>query len=89
MHVLTPLVMELLESASRQPGTVQLSPALLELAHRERYLAHETRGRRYDIGVRYGLLHAQLSLGLDGRHRDEVLRLLLDLLATRELGRPS
>jgi UTP--glucose-1-phosphate uridylyltransferase len=88
MHVLTPMVMDILAEAASQPGTVQLSPALAELARRERYLAFETSGRRYDIGVRYGLLNAQLALALAGRDRDEVLTLLLELLAARELGRP-
>lgn len=87
MHVLTPLVLELLDHASRQAGTIQLSPTLDQLARRERYLAFEARGRRFDIGARHGLLHAQLALGLEGRHRDEVLSLMLELLANRELGR--
>ena len=43
------------------------------LAERERYLACELQGRRYDIGVQYGLLTAQLALALDGKDRDEVL----------------
>ena len=41
-------------------------------------------GRRYDIGVRYGLLTAQLALALSGRDRDDVLSQLVELLATRE-----
>ncbi len=87
MHVLTPTVMDLLADAAIRPGTVQLSPALAELARRERCLAFEARGRRFDIGNRYGLLHAQLALALDGQDRDEVLTLLVELLASRELGR--
>lgn len=90
MHVLTPLVMDWLAAeAARSQASVALTPALDHLARRERYLAFETRGRRYDIGHRYGLLHAQLALGLDGRHRDEILSLLLELLASRELNRPA
>ncbi len=88
MHVLTPLVLELLEDAARKPGSVQLSPILDQLARRERYLAFEARGRRFDIGPRLGLLKAQLALGLEGRQRDEVLTLMLELLADRELDRP-
>jgi UTP--glucose-1-phosphate uridylyltransferase len=38
-------------------------------------------GRRYDIGVQYGLLTAQLALALNGKDRDEVLTLLIELLA--------
>src|ERR1017187_636639 len=78
MHVLTPTVMDFL--APR----VSLSAALAELARREQYLALERANRRYDIGVRYGLLTAQLALALSGRDRDEVLSQLVELLAMRE-----
>ena len=46
--------------------------------------ALELRGRRYDIGVRYGLLTAQLALAFEGHDRDEVLSNLVELLATKE-----
>ena len=80
LHVLTPSVMEIL---SRQlvDGRADLSSALSEIARRERYLAHELQGRRHDIGVRYGLLTAQLALGLAGKDRDEVLSNIVELLA--------
>jgi UTP--glucose-1-phosphate uridylyltransferase len=64
-------------------GGVHLSPALAKLAARERYLACELQGRRYDIGVKYGLLAAQLALALDGQDRDEVLCGLVELLSAR------
>ena len=86
MHVLTPQVMELLGEALRTADgkkTVPLTPSLAKLATRERYLAHELSGTRYDIGLTYGLLSAQLALSLSGRDREEVLALLLELLATR------
>jgi UTP--glucose-1-phosphate uridylyltransferase len=86
MHVLTPLVMELLSdsSARAQPGErVALTGALAQLATRERFLAAELQGRRYDIGVKYGLLNAQLAIALQGRDREEVLSDLVELLATR------
>ncbi len=84
MHVLTPTVFDLLaEMLARDHAGLPLSAALARLARRERYLAHEIRGRRYDIGAKYGLLTAQLALGLDGADRDEVLTGLVDLLAAR------
>ena len=86
MHVLTPAVMEFLaEDIARAGGksSVALSPTLARLARRERYLASELQGRRYDIGVKYGLLTAQLALALDGQDREEVLSGLVELLATR------
>jgi UTP--glucose-1-phosphate uridylyltransferase len=67
------------------PVTVTLSPALAELAARERYLALERPWWRYDVGVKYGLLSAQIALALSGRDRDEVLAQVLELLALREL----
>lgn len=86
MHVLTPTVMDLLaEEVKRadRKGGVHLSTALAKLATRERYLACVLQGRRYDIGVKYGLLTAQLALALDGQDRDEVLSGLVELLAAR------
>jgi UTP--glucose-1-phosphate uridylyltransferase len=83
MHVLPPTIMDLLAEdvgAAGETGGVTLSPALARLARRERYLAAELQGRRYDIGAKYGLLTAQLALALDGRDRDEVLTGLVELL---------
>ncbi len=86
MHVLTPTVMEILREqiATNPAGT--LSAALAELARREQYLASDTESRRYDLGVRYGLLAAQVALALAGRDRDEVLARLLELVATRSMA---
>ena len=64
---------------------IHLTTALAKLSANEKYLAYELRGRRFDIGVKYGLLTAQLALALDGRDRDEVLGGLVELLARREL----
>jgi UTP--glucose-1-phosphate uridylyltransferase len=84
MHVLTPAVMELLNAAvTKSAERVQLTPALAQLAQRERYLASELQGRRYDIGVQYGLLTAQLALALAGEDRDEVMATIIELLARR------
>ena len=84
MHVLTPAVMNLLaESAARAKGPVNLTNALAKLSGHERYLAYEVQGRRYDIGLKYGLLTAQLALALEGKDRDEVLSGLVELLALR------
>jgi UTP--glucose-1-phosphate uridylyltransferase len=80
LHVLTPTVMEILARQLAE-GRADLSNALSEIARRERYLAHELQGRRHDIGVRYGLLTAQLALGLAGKDRDEVLTNIIELLA--------
>ena len=83
MHVLTGSVMAALDEAVRQAegAKVQLSPALARAAASQRYLAAELQGRRYDIGVKYGLLTAQLALSLSGPDRNEVLAQLVELLA--------
>jgi UTP--glucose-1-phosphate uridylyltransferase len=83
IHVLTPAVMEILARQIKGSApNIQLSAALAGLAESERYLAYELKGRRYDIGVQYGLLVAQLALALAGKDRAEVLAQLVELLAT-------
>jgi UTP--glucose-1-phosphate uridylyltransferase len=90
MHVLTPTVMERLsEMAATGKSAISLSSVLNSLAGRERYLALELQGRRYDIGLKYGLLTAQLALALDGRDRDEVLSNLVELLALKGDAPPA
>ena len=85
MHVLTPTAMDLLGAEiTAAKGPVNLTGALAQLAAKERYLAYEAQGRRFDIGVKYGLLNAQIALALDGRNRDEVLSGLVELLAERQ-----
>lgn len=76
MHVLTPAVMALLA----EPGAT-LSGALDALIHRERYLALSVIGTRYDIGVKYGLLGAQLALALSGPDRADVLAQIVEVMA--------
>ncbi|MEI7911330.1 MAG: sugar phosphate nucleotidyltransferase [Verrucomicrobiota bacterium] len=84
LHVLTPAIMGILARQLADPavtGNTDLSGALAELVHCERYLAHELKGLRHDIGQRYGLLNAQLALALSGKDRDEVLTQIVELLA--------
>lgn len=86
MHVLTPTIMELLAAAldeMPQGAAVSLSPSLSALAQRERFLALEVDGARYNIGIRYGLLFAQLALALSGRDRDQILTEMVELLAAK------
>jgi UTP--glucose-1-phosphate uridylyltransferase len=83
MHVLSPRVMDLLGEIGTATQPLQLTSALGRLIGRERYLAAELQGRRFDIGARYGLLIAQLALAIEGRDRDEVLANLVELLALR------
>ena len=85
MHVLTPDIMpaiaQLLENPESEKPT--LSDALAMLLTRGRYLAYQVQGSRYNLGVQYGLLIAQLAIGLSGRDRDLILTEMVDLLANR------
>jgi UTP--glucose-1-phosphate uridylyltransferase len=88
-HVLTPALMEILGetiAGGAGQGLSSISEALSKLAQREKYLALEEQSWRYDVGVKYGLLNAQLALALSGKDRAEVLTQLLELLAQRDQG---
>lgn len=85
MHVLTssifPLIEEEMACSEKKGIPCQLTPALQALAKREKYLAMEVQGARYDIGARYGLLLAQMALGMAGKDRDVMLSEIVSLLA--------
>ncbi len=82
MHVLTPAVFDLLGDLvakdRRELGSIQLTTALNELARRERYLALEARGSRYNLGVKFGFVEAQIALALAGVDRERILTTLLE-----------
>jgi UTP--glucose-1-phosphate uridylyltransferase len=87
MHVLTPSVMSILSDLakdSRRP--IALAEALNELANRERYLALEIQGSRYNMGVKYGLLSTQLAFALAGTDRDRILSELIEQLTLHQLA---
>ena len=85
MHVLTPTVFDLLGSMLKDRNRrVTLSDALAALARHEQYLAMVTRGQRYDLGVRYGFLTAQLALALHGRDASYVLARVLETVAASQ-----
>ena len=82
MHVLTPKVFDLLDELVknnvREQGMIQLTTALNQLAAQERYLALETRGARHNLGVKFGVIDAQIALSLAGVDRDRMLAGLLE-----------
>ena len=85
IHVLTPSTLDILEriiAIEKRP--VALAEALNEMAVRERYLACEVEGQRYNIGIKYGLLNTQLALSLSGVDREKVLSDMVELLATQK-----
>ena len=89
MHVLTPKVIQILEKELPTKSGITLSSVLARLAVQEKYLALDSPGRRYDVGVRYGLLRAQVALALSGRDRVEVLSQILEALAIQNLDTRS
>lgn len=88
MHVLSPTIMELLKQKSEETvdSKFGLSEALNELATKEQYLALEKNDLRFDIGSTYGLLKAQLALGLSGIDRDIIQSELLEFFAIQNTG---
>jgi len=88
MHVLTPTVFDLLDDLLgrdvRELGQIQLTTALNALARREEYLALETRGARYNLGVKFGFVEAQIALALAGVDREQMLSGLLESIVRIE-----
>ena len=83
MHVLMPTIFNRLEELLiEHRGPLPLTDGLQAALSRERYLAYEIDGYRYNIGVKYGLLQCQLALGLSGIDRDRILTQLIELLGT-------
>ncbi len=68
-YVLTPAIFELLATAKPgRGGEIQLTDAISALLGRERVLAMQIGGTRYDCGTKLGYLKATVELGL--RHPD-------------------
>jgi UTP--glucose-1-phosphate uridylyltransferase len=89
MHVLTAETLDLLAELVATAGDehrVTLSDALALLCQKQRHLAVELKGSRYNMGEKYGLLITQLALALRGRDRDQVLTELVELLALRAVS---
>ena len=83
MYVFQPILFDLLseEIHANSGKNILLTPVQQKLAQNEKYLALEIQGRRYDTSKMYGLLQAQIALGLAGHMRDEVLTTLVQTLA--------
>jgi UTP--glucose-1-phosphate uridylyltransferase len=88
MYVFQPVLFELLSeeikeltSNANSQRTISLTPVQQKLALNEKYLALEIQGKRYDTSKKFGLMQAQIALGLAGQMRDEVLTTLLQTLA--------
>ena len=81
IHVLEPLVMEMLDDAIKDPlrdkKPIGLTPALNQLAKANRLLALEAAGQRHNLGTKFGVVDAQIAMALSGIDRDEMMELLL------------
>jgi len=87
MHVLTSGVMEALRQKSMTDNQKKfnLSDTLNELSGKEKYLALEITDFRFDLGVKYGLMKAQLALALAGRDRYRILSEILEFFVAKDL----
>ncbi len=87
MHVFTNDVIEILQQKSdiNPDAVLGLSETLNELAKKNKYLALEQRHPRYDIGLDYGLLKAQLALSLSGKDREYLMSELLQFFIDKDI----
>jgi len=83
MHVLTSNIFDIIEKTKKSNSFI--TPALQILADNSKYFAKNINGNRYNIGIKYGLLNAQIALALSGIERDEALYLLSDTLIKDKL----
>ena len=85
MQVFTPGIFDCLEyhikNDIRQRGEIQLTNAQQMLASRERYVAFEAVGERYDMGVPFGFVETQIALALNSPERDRMLASLVTIIA--------
>lgn len=83
MSVFQPSVFSLLEEYIRKnrDEIILLTPVLQELASKDKYLALEIKGNRYDTSKKLGLIQAQLALGLAGTIKDDLLTVIIQSLA--------
>jgi UTP--glucose-1-phosphate uridylyltransferase len=80
MSVFTPNLFLLLEEyiSQNQGNQILLTPVLQKLAEKEKYLALEIIGNRYDTSKKLGLLQAQLALGLSSNMKDEIMAMIIE-----------
>ena len=85
MQVFTPGIFECLEfhirNDIRERGEIQLTSAQQMLGARERYIAFEAVGERYDMGVPFGFVETQIALALNSPERDRMLASLVTIIA--------
>lgn len=92
MHVFPPSIFDCLkhhiDNDIREKGEIQLTSSQDMLRERERYVAVETRGERYDMGIPFGYVETQAALALNGVERTEMLGALLRIVAKSAASQP-
>ena len=68
----------------RDQGQFALTTALNKLISHEAYYALETQGIRHNLGVKYGVVVAQIALALAGEGRERMLGMLVNTFAKLE-----
>ncbi len=80
--VLPPQIFEILErTAPGAGGEIQLTDAMREIAVTKGMTAVEFEGKRYDMGNKFGILQAQIEVGLDHPETKEQLKSYIKELA--------
>lgn len=92
MHVFPATIFDCLQhhidKNIRQGGEIQMTSSMEMLRSQERYVAVETRGERYDMGVPFGYVETQAALALNGVDRTEMLSALLRIVAKSAATEP-
>ncbi|HSV74948.1 MAG TPA: hypothetical protein VLH79_14405, partial [Chthonomonadales bacterium] len=94
MHVFTASIFDALQHAIdhdlREKGEFQLTSAQERVrASGERYLAVETVGDRYDIGIPFGYAQTQAALAVNSIYHEQMLAALVRMLAVPSRSVPE
>ncbi len=82
--VLPPEIFGILENTKPGiGGEIQLTDAMREIARTEGMTAVEFEGKRYDMGNKFGILQAQIEVGLDHPETAEQLKAYIKELASQ------
>lgn len=81
-YIINPEIFSILEhTGAGVGGEIQLTDGLLELSRRERVLAYDFIGKRYDVGTKMGFLEAGIEFALRREDlRSDLSRYLKDLV---------
>ena len=64
-YIITPAIFNILENTGKGAGgEIQLTDGLKTLGEKQRILAYDFKGRRYDVGDKLGFLEATVEYGL-------------------------